>query len=194
MRRRVEAAMTVNTKLMTADELLRLPDDGMRHELVRGELRTMPPGGLEQGDRSSVFDGSLGPYVRTHKLGRVFTNEPGFVLTTDPDTVRAPDVAFIRSERLQETGVPRGYFRGGAPDLAVEVISPNDLYTEVDEKVAEWLEHGARLVFVVNPRRRTVAVHRPGQPMRTFGMDDTLSGEDVVPGWSLAVRDLFDQS
>jgi Uma2 family endonuclease len=76
----------------------------------------------------------------------------------------------------------------------VEVISPNDLYTEVDEKVAEWLEHGTRLVFVVNPRRRTVAVHRPGQPMRTFGMDDTLSGEDVVPGWSLAVRDLFDQS
>jgi len=184
--------MTIDSKLMTADELLNLPDDGMQHELVQGELRTMPPGGLDHGDRSSVFDGSLGLYVRTRKLGRVYTNEPGFRLTTDPDTVRAPDVAFIRSERLRETGVPRGYFHG-APDLAVEVISPNDLYTEVDEKVAEWLEHGTRLVFVVNPRRRTVAVHRPGQPIRTLGMDDTLSGEDVVPGWSLAVRDLFDE-
>ena len=185
--------MATNTRLMTADELLHLPDDGMRHELVRGELRTMPPGGMEQADRSSVLDGSLGLYVRARKLGRVFTNEPGFVLTTDPDTVRAPDLAFIRRERLEETGVPRGYYRGGAPDLAVEVISPNDRYTEVNEKVAEWLEHGAQLVFVVDPRRQTVAVHRPGQPIRVLGMDDTLTAEDVVPGWSLAVRDLFDE-
>jgi Uma2 family endonuclease len=82
----------------------------------------------------------------------------------------------------------------GAPDLAVEVVSPNDLCTEVDEKVAEWLEHGARLAFVVNPRRQTVAVHRPDQTMRTLGIDDVLDGEDVVPGWSMAVRDLFDPS
>ncbi|MFN8634532.1 MAG: Uma2 family endonuclease [Chloroflexota bacterium] len=183
--------MAVNTKLMTADELFRLPDDGNRHELVRGELRTMPPGGMEQGERSSVLDGSLGLHVRTHRLGRVFTNEPGFVLETNPDTVRAPDIAFIRRERIDQTGVPRGYYRGGAPDLAVEVISPNDLYTEVDEKVAEWLEHGTLVVFVVNPRRRVVAVHRPGRPVDILGMDDTLTAEDVVPGWSLAVRDLF---
>ena len=187
------AEMAITPKLMTADELWQLPDDGMRHELVRGELRTMPPGGLEQGDRSSVLDGSLGQYVRVHKLGRVFTNEPGFVLTTDPDTVRAPDLAFIRAERLQETGVPAGYYRGGAPDLAVEVISPNDRYTEVEEKVAEWLAHGTRLIFVVDPRRKVVAVHRPDRPTRTLGMDDVLDGEDVVPCWSLAVRDLFDQ-
>jgi len=184
--------MTVKAKLMTADELFRMPGDGMRHELVRGELRTMPPGGMEQGDRSSVLDGSLGLHVRTHKLGRVFTNEPGFLLTTDPDTVRAPDVAFIRRERIERTGVPRGYYRDGAPDLAVEVISPNDLYTEVDEKVAEWLDHGTQVVFVVNPRRKVVAVHRPRQPVLILGMDDVLAVEDVVPGWSLAVRELFD--
>lgn len=184
--------MAITPKLMTADELFDLPDDGMRHELVRGELRTMPPGGGEHGDESSVFDGSLGMYVRAQKLGRVYTNETGFILMTDPDTVRAPDVAFLRRERLPEGRSPRGYIRG-APDLAVEVISPNDRYTDVAEKIAEWLEHGVRMVVVVDPRRKTVDVHRPGQATRTLGLDDVLDGDDVVPGWSLAVRDLFDQ-
>jgi len=184
--------MTVNAKLMTAEELPCLPRGRARHELVRGELRTMPLAFLEEGRLTSEVNGSLWRHVEDHRLGEVFVGA-GFQLTTDPDTVRAPDVAFIRSERLRETGIPEGYFPG-APDLAVEVISPDDLDEEVDEKVAEWLEHGTQLVFVVNPRRRTVAVHRPGKPMHTLGMDDTLSGEDVVPGWSLAVRDLFDQS
>ncbi len=184
--------MTVNAKLMTADELWQLPNDGMRHELVRGELRTMPPTGLDHADRESVFGGELGLYVRTHKLGRVYTGDPGFRLTTSPDTVRAPDVAFIRRDRLPDGRSPLGYFHG-APDLAVEVISPNDLYTEVDEKVAEWLAHGTQIVFVVNPRRKVVAVHRPGQAVTVLGIEDTLTAEDVVPGWSLAVRDLFDQ-
>ena len=116
--------------------------------------------------------------------------EPGFLLTINPDTVRAADVAFVRRERLEGVGRVRGYW-DGAPDLAVEVISPNDLYTEVDEKVAEWLEYGTRLVFVVNPRRRTVAVHRPGQPVRILSENDLLDGEDVVPGWTLPTRDLF---
>lgn len=185
--------MAINEKVMTADDLLNLPDDGMRHELIRGELRTMPPTGLGHGDHESVFDGSLGPFVRSRKLGRVFSGDPGFILESDPDTVRAPDVAFIRRERLAETGVPAGYYRG-APDLAVEVISPNDRYGEVDDKVAQWLEHGVRIVFVVNPRWQTVDVHRPGFPPRHLTIDDTLSGEDVVPGWTLAVRDLFDES
>jgi Uma2 family endonuclease len=184
--------MTIDAKLMTADELFRLPDDGNRYELVRGALRTMPPGGMEQGEESGIFVYSLVHYVRSTRLGRVFTNEPGFVLATNPDTVRAPDVAFIRRERIEQTGVPPGYYRGGAPDIAVEVISPNDLYTEVDEKVAEWLEHGTLVVFVVNPRRKVVAVHRPKQPVVILGIEDTLDAEDVVPGWSLAVRELFD--
>jgi len=182
--------MAVEPKLMTAEELLRLPEDHKRHELVRGELRTMAPGGWEQGGISSVADRSLGTHVEARNLGRVVTNETGFLLTTNPDTVRAPDVAFVSRERVEAVGNVRGYWPG-PPDLAVEVISPNDLYTEVDEKVAEWLEHGTRMVLVVNPRRRTVAVHRPGQPMRTLSEDDVLDGEDVVPGWKLPVRDLF---
>jgi len=185
--------MAVEPKLMTADELLRLPDDGKRHELVRGELRTMPPSGDEHGELAGTFQSSLGPYVRAHRLGRTYIADAGYLLTTDPDTVRAPDVAFVRRERVEATGRLRG-FRPGAPDLVVEVISPNDLYTEVDEKVAEYLEHGARLVFVVNPRRRTVAEHRPGEPVRVLTVEDTLDGHDVVPGWSLPVRDLFEEA
>jgi Uma2 family endonuclease len=182
--------MTVEQKLMMADELLCMLDDGMRHELVRGELRTMPPSGWGHSKDSSKLDRSLGNYVEAHGLGVVGTNKPGFRLETDPDTVRAPDVAFVSAARLAIADPERGYYPG-APDLAIEVISPNDLYTEVDEKVAEWLEHGTRLVFVVNPRRRTVAVHRPGRDVRILGVDDALDGEDVVPGWTLAVRDLF---
>ena len=86
----------------------------------------------------------------------------------------------------------KGYVPG-APDLAVEVISPTDLYLDVDDTIAAWLEHGTRVVFVVNPWRKVVAVHRSGQPIPMLGMDDTLTAEDVVPGWSLAVRDLFDE-
>jgi Uma2 family endonuclease len=178
--------------MMTADELLRLPDDGQRHELICGVLTTMPPTGFGHGDETSIFDGSLGSHVRLHRLGRVLAGEPGFILATDPDTVRAPDVAFIRGERFPAGEARRHYFRG-APDLAVEVISPNDLYTEVDAKVGEWLSHGTRLVFVVNPRRQTVAVHRADRSISVFGMDDVLSGEDVVPGWTLPVRELFEE-
>ena len=95
-----------------------------------------------------------------------------------------------RAERVAAAGRVTGYWRG-APDLAVEVISPNDLYTEVDEKIAEWLAHGTQMVLVVNPRRRVVVVHRPDAPPRTLTEQDVLSGEDVLPGWSLPVRDLF---
>lgn len=181
--------MVAEPRLMTADELFRLPDDDMRHELVRGELLTMAPPGGEHGELSVLLAASLSPHVRANKLGRVFT-ETGFLLATNPDTVRAPDVSFISRERPHAVTRIRGYIPG-APDLAMEVISPNDLYTEVAEKVAEYLEHGTRLVLVVNPRRPEVSVHRPGQPVRILTIDDVIDGEDVVPGWSLSVRELF---
>lgn len=187
---RGKGQMATTRKLMTAEELWRLPDDNMRHELIAGELRAMSPGGEEHGGIAALFVVSLGQYVIANGLGRVLTNEPGFLLTTDPDTVRAPDVAFIRQERIDATGLSKGY-RRGAPDLAVEVVSPNDLYTEVAEKVDAWLAHGTRMVVVVDPRRRTVAVHRPATPVRHLTADDVLDGEDVVPGWTMPVKDLF---
>jgi len=96
----------------------------------------------------------------------------------------------VRRERAEAVGDVTGYWPG-APDLGVEVISPSDLYTEVDEKVAMWLERGARMVLVVNPRRRTIAVHRPGGQVRLLAESDEIDGEDVVPGWKLPVRALF---
>ena len=175
--------------LMTADTLWQLPDDGDRHELIAGELRTMPPSGEVHGGLAATFTIHLGTYVMAQGLGRVFAAETGFLLATDPDTVLAPDVAFVRAERL---GVASNSYRRGAPDLVVEIVSPNDRYTEVDEKVTSWLAYGTRMVVVVNPRRRALAVHRPAAAVRQLTIDDRLDGEDVVPGWSLAVRDLFD--
>jgi Uma2 family endonuclease len=115
--------------------------------------------------------------------------ELGCKLERDPDTVRAPDVAFIRQERLAAT--PQPSYWPGAPDLVVEVISPHDRYSEVDDKVATWLAHGAQMVLVVNPRWRTVLVHRPGEPPRLLTESETLDGNDVVPGWKLPVREIF---
>ncbi|MCC6627873.1 MAG: Uma2 family endonuclease [Chloroflexi bacterium] len=177
---------------MTAEDLLRLPDDGMRHELIAGELRTMAPTGDEHGGIVVAIAASLGPYVQSHRLGRVRAGEPGYHLASDPDTVRAADVAFISRERLGAAGRLTGY-RSGAPDLVVEVISPNDLYTEVDDKVALWLAHGTRMVIVVNPRRRTAAVYRSPTAVRILTETDTLDGDDVVPGWTMPVAALFER-
>ncbi len=181
--------MVTQTKSVTADELLHLPSDGYRYELVKGELRKMAPAGYEHGTLAAVFTGSLVTYVRAQKLGTVTAAETGFKLATDPDTVRAPDVAFISQKRLDEVGPVKGYWPG-APDLAVEVVSPSDLYTEVSEKVAEWLRAGSRMVVVVNPRNQQVLVHSPTQ-VKVLGVDDTLEGADVVPGWQLPIKELF---
>jgi Uma2 family endonuclease len=182
--------MAITPKLMTWREFAEIPDDGMQHELVRGVVEAMPQPTLPHTRLGRRIGRSLDRRVDADGLGEVYVGELGCLLTTHPDTVRSPDVAFLSAARVVETADITDYLPG-SPDLVIEVISPNDRYTEVEEKVAEWLEHGARLVFVVNPRRRTVAVHRPGQPRRTVGIDDVLDGEDVVPGWSMAVRDLF---
>jgi Uma2 family endonuclease len=180
--------MAIHDTLMTATELWQLPDDGQRRELVRGELRTMTPLGEEHAWLTVNLGGPLAQHVRARALGRVY-GELGCKLETDPDTVRAPDVAFIRQERL--AGPPQPTYWPGAPDLVVEVVSPNDRYSEVDDKVATWLAHGTSMVLVVNPRWRTVLVHRPGQPPRLLTEDDVLDGQDVVRDWQLPVRELF---
>lgn len=128
--------------------------------------------------------------MRANKLGRVYAAETGFRLALDPDTVRAPDVAFVRQERIEEVGKVEGYWPG-APDLAVEVISPGDLYTEVEEKVFTWLEGGTRLVIVVDPRRRTAAVFPGKEDIRVLTDGEMLQGGEVVPGWEVAVEELF---
>jgi Uma2 family endonuclease len=182
--------VTTQVQLTTADELLRYPDDGFRYELVRGELKKMAPAGFEHGTLAMEFGTLLNVHVRANRLGRVTSAETGFKLSSDPDTVRAPDVAFISQKRLDEVGSVQGYWPG-APDLAVEVISPNDLYTEVSEKVAEWLHAGSRMVVVVNPRTQQVLVHAPNADVKVLEANDTLEGGEVVPGWQLPIGELF---
>jgi len=173
----------------TADELLRY-SSSYRYELVKGELKKMAPAGNEHGSLAALFAGLLIAHVRAQKLGKVYAAETGFKLSSNPDTVRAPDAAFISQTRLDEVGPVPGYWPG-APDLVAEVISPHDLYTEVSEKVAEWLSAGCRMVVVVNPRTEQVLVHALNADVKVLGVDDTLGGGDVVPGWQLSIGELF---
>ena len=182
--------MTTQIQLTTAAELLKLPSGRHRYELIRGELKKMAPAGNEHGSLAAIVTGFLIVYVRAHKLGKVYAAETGFKLADNPDTVRAPDVAFVSQKRLDEVGPVQGYWPG-APDLAAEVVSPNDLYTEVSEKVAEWLRAGAKMVVVVNPRTEQVLVHAPNTDVKVLGLKDTLDGGDVVPGWQLLLTELF---
>lgn len=176
--------------LITADELLRMPPNDLRMELVRGELRSMAPAGYTHGYVAVNITVSLGSYVKTHRLGKVCAAETGFILETDPDTVRAPDVAFVRQERLVDTA--KDGFWPGAPDLAVEVISPNDAYGEVLQKVHDWLMAGARMVVVVEPRKRLITVYRSMTDLTTLTDRDRLDGGDVVPGWEIPVAEIFE--
>ena len=182
--------MTTPTKhrITTAEELFSMPDDGYRYELVRGELRQRQLAGGEEGFISSDVAGSLGLYVKSEGLGKTYI-ATGFIIETDPDHVRAPNVAFVRRERVKAIGRTTFYWPE-APDLAVEVISPNDQYSEVNEKVADWLAAGTRMVVVANPRNRTVNVHTPDNTI-ALEMGDTLDGGDVVPGWQMPLSEIF---
>jgi Uma2 family endonuclease len=132
---------------------------------------------------------SLGSHVHTHELGRVLA-ETGFRTGTDPDTVVAPDVAFVSRERIKQAAIGQGY-RTGAPDLAVEVVSPSDSFVEVEAKVTRWLAAGCRMVVVVNPGRRAATIYRSRDDIVLLAEGDVLDGGDVVPGWTLPLRDLF---
>jgi Uma2 family endonuclease len=177
-------------RAMTADELLTMPQDHNRHELVQGELRTMTPTGHEHGRIVVRLAWRLARFVEEHDLGVVYAAETGFKIASDPDTVRAPNVAFISQARLDEVGQVRGYWPG-APDLVAEVVSPSDVYTEVEEKVLDWLEAGTRCVIVINPRSRAITVYRSLADILVLTDGDTLEAPEIVPGWSVPVRELF---
>lgn len=181
--------MTTVARAVTAEELFKFADDGVRYELVKGEIRKMSPAGSEHGKIAMRLGARLDFYVEAHNLGQVFAAETGFRISSNPDTVRAPDVAFVCSERIKTIGTPEGYFPG-APDLAIEVVSPSDTYTGVEDKVIDWLTAGTTMVIVINPRKRSVSIHRQSgiTPLKE---GDTLGGGEVVPGWSVSVRDLF---
>jgi Uma2 family endonuclease len=175
---------------MTADELLRMHDDGFRYELVKGELKRMPPTGDEHGGVTMELAATLYQYVKLNNLGRVYAAETGFKLESHPDTVRAPDIAFVSMERILAAGIVQGY-RSGAPDLAVEVMSPSNTRRELAEKAKEYFAAGARLVWVVNPKLKIVTVYRSPSNVITLTEEDTLDGGDVIPGFQCPIAELF---
>jgi len=173
--------MSVST-LTTADELLRLPEDGYRHELVRGELKQMSPSGARHALVAARIIASL--VNSTRGLGAVYASEAGFRIARDPDTVRAPDAAFVAADRVVDTP---GFFEG-APDIAFEVVSPNDSYSEVEEKTRMWLQAGVRVVVIVDPRTKSVRVHRA---TGTTTAAESIALPDIIPAWELSLIDLF---
>lgn len=174
---------------MTADELLTMPHNGYRYELIKGELRQMPPAGSQHGRIALKIGWRLAQFVEENGLGTTYAAETGFIIGTAPDTVRAPDASFVSKERAEAIG-EEGFFPG-APDLAVEVVSPNDRASEVTEKAFDWLRTGAKMVIVLDPKTRTATVYRAFDDVRIFTEGDTIDGEDVVPGWQLPLVDAF---
>lgn len=181
--------MTTRIKLLTAEDLYQLPSD-LRGELVNGVFIEMAPPGPEHAGVTMTIGWLLSSHVRARALGRVMA-EAGFVIRRDPDTVRAPDVAFVRAERIPPAGLPRRFWEL-APDLVVEVISPSDTPAEVEAKLRDWLEAGARLVWLVYPDNRTVQVVRSLRDRERLDSDALLDGGDVVPGFSCRVAELFE--
>ena len=174
---------------MTAEELLHLNLPNKRTELVRGRLIVREPAGYRHGDVAMRLGVLIGAFVYQRKLGRVFAAETGFTLERNPDTVRAPDLAFIRTERVLDPP-PLG-FAEIAPDFAAEVLSPDDRPGEVLAKVADWLKAGARLVWVVDPIRQHARVYRADGSEAFVSMGDSLDGEDVLPGFTCLFDDVL---
>lgn len=182
--------MPSHQRWVTAEEFSRIPNDDYHYELVEGRVVRVSPPGSRHAVLTTHIAVLLQTYVTAHRLGLVMT-PAGFTLARNPDTVREPDVASVRHDRIPETGVPDGYWPG-PPDLAIEVRSPGDRPSEIREKVDDYLARGVRLVWVVDPKQKTVTTHAPHSPTVTLGVADVLDAGDVVPGFNCPVSRIFD--
>lgn len=180
--------MATSTRLLSAEEFWSHPSNRWC-ELIDGVPIEMSPPGFEATTVAATIAGLVFAHVRPRRLGYVLT-DPGVILRRGPDAVRAPDVAFIRADRVPPEGMPKAY-SDIVPDLIVEVVSPSDRPAEVQGKVREWLEAGARLVWVVYPSNRTVDVIRSLQDRAVLGVTDTLDGGSVLPGFACSVAEIF---
>lgn len=182
--------MATTTELVTADELFAMPEDGHRYDLIRGRLYRMPAAGGRHGEIEMELGAEIRNHAKARGLGRTYGAETGFLLARDPDTVLAPDVAFVRADRLPPPEARIG-FMAVAPDLVVEVVSPSNSEAEIADKVRLYLDAGVRLALVVRPRARTITIHAPGRPPRVLRAEDEFDGGDVLPGFRLRVGDIF---
>ena len=184
------ASQKARAPRMTAQQLLQLPDDGQRYELIRGELNAISPAGARHGRIVNTITFLLTQHVRQHQLGVVYAAETGFKLEENPDTVRAADAAFVDRQRLPSEGEPEGYW-AIAPDLVVEVVSPSDSAPMVQSKAVDWLSAGCRLVWIVYPDDQTITEYRSFEDVRILTSGGTLEGGDVLPGFSCPVSEIF---
>ncbi|UBF29273.1 Uma2 family endonuclease [Kovacikia minuta CCNUW1] len=175
-------------KIWTDEEFMALPGSE-RYELVNGELLDMGNSGMEHGEIGSFLGGSLSLYVRSRKLGVVCDSSTAFTMKSG--NKRSPAISFVVRERLQgRKRLPKGFFEG-SPDLAVEILSPNNTVEEIHTKIVEYFENQTRLVWVIHPDEKYVLVYHSPEPDRLLRLDDQLEGETVIPGFSLPVRELF---
>lgn len=179
--------MAVQTQLITVKEFEQMTFDDAHVELVKGEIVQMTPAGGNHGEVALAIGALIRTYVRQHQLGKAYAAETGFVLSHNPDTVRAPNVAFIAADRAR----PYESFVDSAPDLVVEVVSPGDSHQEVEQKVLDYLDAGTKLIWIVQPRTRTITVYRSLKDVRILTENDTLDGNDVLPGFNIAVKEIF---
>ena len=177
--------------MMTVEEFLAHPTPEGKAELVRGELRVTPPPGSPHGFAAFNLALMLGNYVKQHALGRVLGDGFGYELVRLPRTVRVPDGSFVRMERLPAEGVRPGLLKL-APDLAIEVLSPSETASDLQEKLDDYKAAGTSLVWVVDPARRTVMVIPGDAPVRWLHEGDVLDGDDVIPGFSCLVSEIFE--
>ena len=181
--------MDATLQILTAEDLLALEGDA-RFELVKGELRPMSPAGGRHGRIITRIAYPLTAFVKEHRLGEIFPADTGFILGRNPDTVRAPDVAFVRVDRMSIVAETDGYCLG-APDLAVEVVSPSNRIHEIEKKVGEYFAAGGRAVWVVKPKRRTITIYIPAADPIVLPTTARIDGGEVIPGFSLKVIDVF---
>jgi Uma2 family endonuclease len=184
--------MSTTTPLMRAEELERLPDHGALRELVHGEIVEMSPAGPDHGEVCAAVVEYLRHFIRTQRLGKTYGPETGFLLQEAPDTVLAPDFAFIRRERIASLNRERAFLKG-APDLVVEVLSPSDTMKSTTEKAVRWLGFGTQQVWIVSPRHRTVTIlDSPQAAGKVLSESAVIENILILPGFRLAVADLFE--
>jgi Uma2 family endonuclease len=185
--------MTLSTekKIWTDEEFMALSRDGHRYELVNGEVVDIGNSGMEHGDIGSYLGGVLAIYVRQHKLGTVCDSSTAFTLKDG--NKRSPDISFVAKDRLKGLKRPPRSFFSESPDLAIEILSPNNTVEEIHDKIVEYFDNNTRLVWVIHPDEKYVLVYHSPEPDRFLRSTDYLDGEEVVLGFSMVVAELFEE-
>ncbi|MEO5927012.1 MAG: Uma2 family endonuclease [Bryobacteraceae bacterium] len=178
-----------NTAATTLEELARMPEDGLRHEIDAGELLVVTRPNSRHGAIQANLIGILREYVRRGKLGRIYS-ESGFILSRHPEILRGPDVAFVRTDRLAE--IPEDGWAELGPDLVVEIVSPSDTARQMDRKVHQYLAAGTRAIWLVYPETRSVHIFEPQGIARVVEFDGVAASPTALPGFELPVRDIFE--